>query len=188
MRAGAALRYPDDMWLKRSARVSGVGAALLLLCGCGGGGDTDGDVGELLSSLGALFGGPSSTDDTGWDASLPEPPAEVWWVGHDTLRVEASVPGALGMVETDCGDDAGRCWTGEDCLYGDATGTFFLCHPVERGERDLEQVFSVLDLVEGETTLFTRESGLTYIFDDGRDCWVWGHDAGYYAGLGCAKP
>ncbi len=90
----------------------------------------------------------------------------------------------FGMAET--GVDDG--WMGEDCLNGD--GDTQVCHPIGDGvDRVLTQVCSSAEVIAGSTTFLDagREPFLTYYLSDAEDCFVWGHDITYYAGLGCTE-
>lgn len=98
----------------------------------------------------------------------------------------------FGMAETDA--ESPEPWTGEDCLNGYTTGSgveYLLCHETSSTGIVLSAVDSVDEVIEGETTLMnyvSPEVTTYYLLSKAMgDCWVWGNDPMYYAGLGCTE-
>ena len=91
----------------------------------------------------------------------------------------------FGLAETGCGDPS-SCWYGEDCIYG--YENYFYCHPSSPTGVELDYGADINTLQEGINTLFTNDSfdgTVTYYVESDSQCWTWGHDPSYYAGLGC---
>jgi hypothetical protein len=96
-------------------------------------------------------------------------------------------------METSCLEEwpPEYCWSGEDCYLGCSSYRF--CHPAGATGLVLEGVETPGEVVEGVTTLMTagncRPDGLTYFVKEeaSGECWVWGHDVGYYASRGCTE-
>lgn len=179
--------------------------------GCKDGEDNDGDEKTDCDDTDcrwspACRSGDSWDDwDTDWDTherdsddpyDTGEPGGEVsfeadWSASGLVLSVyNGSGTYTLGLVETD--EASPDPWTGEDCAYGYTTGSgtvYLYCHPLSSLGGALSSVSSVDQIVEGETTIFREafEDVITYAVwsDITGDCWVWGHEWRYYAGLGC---
>ena len=116
--------------------------------------------------------------------------ADVIW---GTIAVQVTqtngVAGYFGMAETGCGDPD-KCWYGEDCIYGDLTGAYYYCHPTGADGVTLAYGGSYDSLSEGSETVFgdaSFEGTVTYYFEQGEDCYIWGHDSSYYSGQGCSE-
>ncbi|MEN0065861.1 MAG: hypothetical protein AAGA48_27220 [Myxococcota bacterium] len=135
--------------------------------------------------------GPDSGDI---EATSEAPPLRFrigWTLEGITLQIEnGSEEGYFfGLAETDgpC-NDAGTCWTGEDCLNG--FGDYGYCHPMSGTGGTLRYGAAPSDVEEGSTTVFGApelSSTVTYFIEsaDAGACWVGGHDPSYYTALGC---
>ena len=147
----------------------------------------------MFVALGAIAcrGNPDADpDDTAPPGDVPAvaPSVHVTWSGSQvasTLEVEIDDPAgrtswSFGMAETEAGE-AG--WYGEDCFVG--LGAYTHCHAFEGDTLVLQRVRTPAEVESGESTLFWPGMNLTYVLDDGDDCWVWGHDPSYYDPLGC---
>ncbi len=149
-------------------------------------GDDSGDSGE-------------DVEDTDTDVVDDDPsPSADWGADAVTITVDGGPGGYwLGMAET---ADSSDPWTGEDCVWGyelssgEVIGPY--CHDLgDGGSTVLTYGGSTSDLQAG-TTVFTSETGgdrVTYFlesdpdFGGSGDCWTWGNDPSYYAGLGCSE-
>ena len=165
-----------------------------LLSACAPGSDTA-DSGDPLAALrDALSGSDGADTSDSLEVVEPGEPEELplWmsWIREGELVIELYTErGALGIAETGCGSPE-NCWYGEDCVYGDLSGSYRLCHPLQSGTNTLLQVGSLEELVEGKTTLFSAvfEPYVTFYFEDfSGACRVWGHEVSYYDGLGCVE-
>jgi len=95
--------------------------------------------------------------------------------GNDT-------PFMFGMIESGvCGDD---CWVAEGC-YEDVEGMAF-CHDAGTTGVTLTRALTVDEVSASETTLFSseQEGFLTFVLDNGTDCYTWGSTPGYYIDRG----
>ena len=149
-------------------------AASLFAVGCDGKDDTSSPGGE---------------SDADADADADPDLSVAWNSGSVDLTISGGSAGWFGMAETGCGDPT-NCWYGEDCIYGDLTGTYFYCHPTNSSGVSLLYGGDFASLIEGTETVFGGSSfdgSVTYYFEDDSDgaCYIWGHDTSYYSGLGC---
>ena len=144
-------------------------AASLFVIGCGDDKDTASD--DL------------DTDDT---TVADDVDFAINWNGNDVSLNIANGSGTyfFGMAETTCGDPA-NCWTGEDCYLGFADYAF--CHPADATGVALTHVDTLDAIVDGSTTILEADLHITYYVEDSADCWIWGDDVTYYAGLGCTE-
>lgn len=132
-----------------------------------------------------------SDSDTDADA---DPVFDVAW---GDLGLTFTVDGGsgtynLGIAETAPNSDP---WTGEDCLHGYALGSgdvLLYCHEDLRDGDTLAYNGDPIDLDESRETVFPNdqfEARVTYYVDANAtgECFVWGNDPSYYAGLGCTQ-
>ena len=103
--------------------------AMFLLVGCDGGSDKGGsdDTGDAAADTAV----DTTTPDTGpVDGPGDQMQARVVWESDRLVLLISDGPkgGALrfGLAETGVAKNG---WFGEDCVYGDTTGTYFYCHP-----------------------------------------------------------
>ena len=167
-----------------------LGPCLLALAGCVSYGKTEDDDDEPPGWSWFFDGGSSGSDDSGSGTNSPGgPDFSVSWGGSSMTLSISGGSGSywFGMAETGCADP-GNCWYGEDCLYGDLTGTYYYCHPADSNGVTL-QYTSDLDLDESSETLLNESlaSDVTYYVESASsgECWAWGHDTSYYAALDC---
>ena len=144
--------------------------------------------------LAACYGMPMTDsgfvqDDTGTSA---DPDFAVsWGSGAVDLTITNGSPTQsyyFGMAETGC-DDPTNCWYGEDCIYGDLTGSFFYCHPATSTGVALSYGGPFDNLQAGVETVFggpSFDGTVTYYVEDNNSCWVWGHDPSYYSKVDCS--
>lgn len=118
-----------------------------------------------------------------------------WDATGATVAITGDAPSwDLGMAETGVGT-AG--WYGETCVVGEEPGGYEdygydVCHRLGASGGSLVSTTS-LGVVASGYTLFNEHiagrDDITYaLFDtSSADCWVWGHDVGYYADFGCTE-
>lgn len=136
---------------------------------------------------GGTSDGGSGEGDGGW---TDETVMDCRWGGGglEVILVYGAEGGYdFGMAETGAVADP---WTGEDCYRGYTSGdgvSVGFCHFLSPSGGFLQTVKAVEDVVDGATTLHSEWIENTYLLaeaDSGR-CWVFGHDIGYFEGLGC---
>lgn len=136
--------------------------------------------------------GPDEPDEPDTiETTEPSLGVECVWEGDEALVVEVfggEGPYRLGLRE---GSDSTDPWTGEDCMDGylGPDGTLYrYCHRLGPAGGILENVVSIDDLVEGETTLFWPGLDITYMLlsAEAGTCWTWGVEPRVYAdAMGC---
>ena len=148
------------------------------------------------------------------DTEVEVPTAQVTW-SEDGVTITLQNTSGMNFTEFGIAQNDSRClfdedegvspgcWTGEDCLNGDLTSdestSLSLCHAIgTRRTLTLEFIPDGIDMavndgdlqaVNGQYTAFpdaSYENLVTYYLKeaDGQ-CWRWGLDTSYYAGLGC---
>lgn len=139
------------------------------------------------------------TGDTGSTGGTDETSASVsWGASGVTVTVSGNDDIAFfGMAETgaSCDNGAGDCWTGEDCDggYELSDGTLLqYCHPISGGSLTLSYGGAFDNLAEGSATVFAaaeNDAGVSfdgsvtyYLETTSAECYVWGHNPGYYSG------
>lgn len=89
----------------------------------------------------------------------------------------------FGILESGaCGED---CWLAEGCF--ESTGGYAFCHDAGTTGVSLATVATPDEVVSSATTLFSDSlaDAMTYVLDDGSDCYTWGSTPGYYIDYGC---
>jgi len=91
---------------------------------------------------------------------------------------------AFGMTQT--GDCAGACWSSESC--GASPDSASICHDVPPNGLTLVPVSAADQVLPSVTSLVRPElqGSLTFIVDDGAECYTWGHNPAHYVDqFGC---
>jgi hypothetical protein len=159
--------------------------------------DPDCDVLVACANLDTAGGDADTDSDSDSDSDSDADSDPVFDVAWGDLGLTFSVDGEsgtfnLGIAETAASEDP---WTGEDCLNGYSLGNgdvLLYCHDDLSDGDTLAYNGSPVDLDESRETVFSGdqfESRVTYyVYSNASgDCFTWGDDPSYYAGLGCTK-
>jgi len=96
------------------------------------------------------------------------------------VRLLEPTPGlTMGLAQT--GDCDGDCWVAESCT-ADAIGGA-VCHDLSEDGVVLLPVSATDQVLPSHTTRVTpgQQGFLTFMLDDGAQCYTWGHDPTFYA-------
>lgn len=163
--------------------LSCIAAALLSGCEPGEAAGTEPDPMAETESI-------PTEEPTDRGESLPAPAVEVVWTANapaSRLQITVDDPDGragwrLGLAET---NPSQRGWFGEDCFLG--VGASLVCHPLPTdGRLTLHGVKRPQEVMAGQTTLLQSHQTVTYLLQNGSECYVFGHAPAYYQALGCA--